>query len=161
MRTNNPRQFFAEICVPGEYSENGLSPCTASPPGRYTEGYRQTSSKACPTGTTTVTSGATSPYTCGSKCFLFFEMVKAVSKTVLDMINATYYAKLLVFIKATFQEKLVSRHRAVNEGCFWNYIRYDKCHLLCQAVGIHRGYVSGEARLSSSGSEWRLFLKSY
>eukprot|EP00794_Sanderia_malayensis_P006970 gene6970-7755_t len=57
-----------KICQPGEYSENGLSPCTASPPGTYTEGERQTSSTPCPTGTTTVIPGASSRFQCGTKC---------------------------------------------------------------------------------------------
>eukprot|EP00794_Sanderia_malayensis_P006969 gene6969-7754_t len=57
-----------KICQPGEYSENGLAPCTISPPGTYTEGERQTSSTPCPTGTTTVTPGASSRFHCGTKC---------------------------------------------------------------------------------------------
>ena len=52
--------------------------------------------------------------------------MKAVFKIILDMINATYYAKMLVFIEATFQEKLLSRHQAVSET--------DSC-LLMRSVG--------------------------
>ena len=44
-----------------------------------------------------------------------FEFIKAVSDTVLDMISAAYYAKPLIFTKATFQEKLISHHQAVNK----------------------------------------------
>ena len=39
-----------------------------------------------------------------------FDFIKAVSDTVLDMINAAYYDKTLVFIGATFWEKLVFHH---------------------------------------------------
>ena len=58
-----------------------------------------------------------------------FEFIKAVSYTVIDMINgayhdkpsifigATYRDKPLIFIGATFQEKLVSHHRSVNMNC--------------------------------------------
>ena len=56
-----------------------------------------------------------------------FEFIKAVSDTVLDMINAAYYDKLLMFIGATFRgEKLVSYHRKVNEA--------DSC-LLMKRIG--------------------------
>ena len=44
--------------------------------------------------------------------------IKAVSDSVLDMINAVYCDKPLIFIGTTFQEKFVSHHRAVNDGCF-------------------------------------------
>ena len=44
-----------------------------------------------------------------------FEFIKAVSDTVLDMINTTYHEKPLVFIGATFREKLVCLHRVVDE----------------------------------------------
>ena len=44
------------------------------------------------------------------------EFIKAVSETVFDMINAAYHDKPLIFIGATFREKLVSHHRAVNEA---------------------------------------------
>ena len=36
-----------------------------------------------------------------------FEFIKAVSDTVWDMINAAYHAKPLIFIGATFREKIV------------------------------------------------------
>ena len=39
-----------------------------------------------------------------------FEFIKAVSDTVLDMINAVYDDKPLIFIGATFREQLVSHH---------------------------------------------------
>ena len=41
------------------------------------------------------------------------QFTKAVSDTVLDMINAAYYNKPLIFTRATFWEKLVSHHQAV------------------------------------------------
>ena len=43
-----------------------------------------------------------------------FELIKAVSDTVLDMINAVYYDKPLIFIRATFQENLISIRQPVN-----------------------------------------------
>ena len=43
-----------------------------------------------------------------------FELIKAVFDTVLDMINAAYYDKPLIFTEATFRKKLVSHHQAVN-----------------------------------------------
>ena len=46
-----------------------------------------------------------------------FKFIKAVSDTVLDTINATYYAKPLIIIEAMFREKLVSHHQAVNINC--------------------------------------------
>ena len=36
--------------------------------------------------------------------------MKAVSDTLLDMINSANYVKPLIFIGATFREKLVSHH---------------------------------------------------
>ena len=45
-----------------------------------------------------------------------FKSIKAVSDTVFDIINAVYHDKPLMFIGATFQEKLVSHHRTVNEA---------------------------------------------
>ena len=45
-----------------------------------------------------------------------FEFIKAASDTVLDMINAAYYDKPLIFIGATFQKNLVSHHQAVNRN---------------------------------------------
>ena len=44
-----------------------------------------------------------------------FKFIKAVSDTVLDMTKAAHYDKPLIFIGATFREKLVSHHRAVDE----------------------------------------------
>ena len=43
-----------------------------------------------------------------------FTFIKAVLDTVFDMINAfiIYYDKPLIFIWATFREKLVSHHRS-------------------------------------------------
>ena len=49
--------------------------------------------------------------------------IKAVSRTVLDMINTVYPDKLLISIGATFQEKLVSYHQAVN--------KVDSCLIQC------------------------------
>ena len=46
-----------------------------------------------------------------------FAFIKAVSDTVLDMINAVYLDKPLIFIGTTFREKLVSFHQAVNINC--------------------------------------------
>ena len=43
-----------------------------------------------------------------------FHFIKAVSDAVLDMINAAYYDKPLILIRATFREKLFSHHQAVN-----------------------------------------------
>ena len=43
------------------------------------------------------------------------EFIKAVSDTAFDMINAVYHDKPLMFIGATFREKLASYHLAVNE----------------------------------------------
>ena len=40
--------------------------------------------------------------------------IKAVSDTVLDMINAVYHDKPLIFIGATLWEMHVSQHQAVN-----------------------------------------------
>ena len=45
-----------------------------------------------------------------------FKFIKAVSDTVLDMINAVYHDKPLMFIGAVFREKLVSHHQAMNEA---------------------------------------------
>ena len=39
-----------------------------------------------------------------------FEFIKAVSDTVLDMINSADHDKPLIFIGATVQEKLISIH---------------------------------------------------
>ena len=77
------------------------------------------------------------------------------------MINAVYHDNPLIFIGATFREKLVSHHRTMNEGCFWHCIKYNKFRLPCHAFDFYRGYVSGEAYLPSSGSEWRLFMTLY
>ena len=46
-----------------------------------------------------------------------FEFIKAISDTVLHMMNA-YYNKSLIFIGAMFREKLVSHHQAVNINCW-------------------------------------------
>ena len=46
-----------------------------------------------------------------------FEFIKAVSDTVFDMINCAYHDEPLIFDRATFQEKLVSYHQAVNINC--------------------------------------------
>ena len=42
----------------------------------------------------------------------------------------------------------------VYQGCFWHCIWYDKYRLSWPAFDFYRGYLSGEARLPSSGSEW-------
>ena len=43
-----------------------------------------------------------------------FGFIKAVSVTVFGMLNTVYHDKLLNSIGATFQEKLVFHHQAVN-----------------------------------------------
>ena len=48
-----------------------------------------------------------------------FEFIKAVSDTVLDMMNAIYHDKPLTLIGAVFREKLVFHHQAVNEADSW------------------------------------------
>ena len=48
------------------------------------------------------------------KLLRMFKFIEAVSETAFDMINATYYGKPLVFIRAISREKLVSHHQAVN-----------------------------------------------
>ena len=40
--------------------------------------------------------------------------LKSFEDTVLDMINTAYHGKPLIFIGATFRDKLVSHHQAVN-----------------------------------------------
>ena len=62
-----------------------------------------------------------------------FKFIRAVSNTVLDMINAVYHNNPLIPIKAMFREKLVSHHRAVNEGRFSHCIGHDKCRLSQQS----------------------------
>ena len=42
------------------------------------------------------------------------EFIKAVSDTVLGMMNAVCHDKPLIFIRAMFWEKLISHHQAVN-----------------------------------------------
>ena len=58
--------------------------------------------------------------------FKLFTFIKAVSDSLFGMINAVYHDKTLIFIGATFREKLVSHHQAVNEA--------DSC--------LHKRYVS-------------------
>ena len=94
-----------------------------------------------------------------------FQFTKAVSDTVLDMINAAYYAKPLISIEATFLEKFVSQHRAVNINCWirlslsrlFPTLRKYTINTAYQDFDVYRGYVSGEAHLPSSGSEWSRF----
>ena len=47
-----------------------------------------------------------------------FEFIKAISDTGFDMINAVYHDKHLIFIRATFREKLFSQHQAMNINCW-------------------------------------------
>ena len=54
------------MCKPGEYSSNGLSPCTIAPQGTYTDKYMSLQPIPCPSGTTTVSTGAISMFKCGS-----------------------------------------------------------------------------------------------
>ena len=49
---------------------------------------------------------------------------------------------------------------AIYQGCFWHCIKHDKFHWSWQDFDIYRGYVSGEVRLPSSGSEAKL-LKTF
>ena len=57
--------------------------------------------------------------------------IKAVSDTVLDMINTAYYAKPLILIRAI---------RLSYQGCFWHCVWHDKCRLLWQSFDFYRGY---------------------
>ena len=52
------------------------------------------------------------------KLLSMFKFIKAVSDSVFSMINAciVYRDKPLIFIGATFREKLLSHHRSVNEA---------------------------------------------
>ena len=81
------------------------------------------------------------------------QWMKAVSGTVLNIINSVYHVMPLIFIGATFREKLISHHQTMKEGCFWHCIKYNKFRLPCHAFDFYRGYVSGEAYLPSSGIE--------
>ena len=60
-----------------------------------------------------------------------FEFIKAVSDTILDMINAAYYDKPLIFI---------GLYVWVYQGCFWHGIWHDKFRLLWQAFDIYQDY---------------------
>ena len=92
-----------------------------------------------------------------------FEFLKAVSDILLDLINAVYHDKPLIFIRAAFREKLVSHRQAMNVNC-WIRLSLSRLFLtlyypwemLRQAFDIYQGYVSREARLPSSGSEYKL-----
>ena len=68
-----------------------------------------------------------------------FEFIKVVSDIVLDMINAAYHGKPLIFIGTTFRKKLVSHHRAVNEAdsCLHTKRSPDKNHRLVMMNGIY------------------------
>ena len=55
------------------------------------------------------------------------KFIKAVSGTVFAMVNAVYHDKPLMLTRATFREKLVSHHQAVNEA--------DSC-LLTRSAGL-------------------------
>ena len=84
---------------------------------------------------------------------------------------AVYDTKPLIFIGAMFREKLVSHHQAVNiycsirlslsRLCLTLYLTKPICGLWYQAFDFYRGYVSGEARLPSSSSEWSWFLSTF
>ena len=56
-----------------------------------------------------------------------FEFIKAISETVLDMINAVSHDKPLTLTRAVFWEKLVSHRQALNEA--------DSCLLMRRRVG--------------------------
>ena len=60
-----------------------------------------------------------------------FKFIKAVSDNVGDMMTAVYCDKPLIFIGATFLERLVSHHQAVDEA--------DSC-LLMRRVGSKPWY---------------------
>ena len=47
--------------------------------------------------------------------------IKAVSGTLFDMINAVFRDKPLILISATFREKLVPHHQAVNINFLYIY----------------------------------------
>ena len=53
------------------------------------------------------------------------KFIKAVSDTVFEMINAVYHDKPLIFIRATFREKLLSYHQAVNEVDLYEVCRLE------------------------------------
>ena len=59
------------------------------------------------------------------KMFMF---IKAVSGTVLEIINAVYYEKPLILIRLYVQ---------IYQGCFWHSILHDKCGLSWQAFDIY------------------------
>ena len=75
-----------------------------------------------------------------------FEFIKAVSDTVLDMINVVYLDKPLIFIGATFREKLVSRQRAVNEADS----SYEACRLETVALTKESHFIG---RLRTEGGK--------
>ena len=54
-----------------------------------------------------------------------FEFIKAVSDTVLDILNGIYHDKPLILIGATCQERLVSHHQSFNIN-FWIQSRFHK-----------------------------------
>ena len=66
-----------------------------------------------------------------------FKFIKAVSDTVLYMINATCYNKPLIFIGATFQKKLISHHQAVNKADSCLHMRCAGSESMAQAQESH------------------------
>ena len=72
--------------------------------------------------------------------------IKAVSDTVLDLINSVYHNKPLMFIRATYRESLVSHHRAVNEA--------DSC-LLNAECSIKAGSLTKESHFIGSCTNGR------
>ena len=52
-----------------------------------------------------------------------FEFIKAVSDTVLDMINAVHHDKPWIFNGATVREKLNSHHQTVSRNKLYNPVQ--------------------------------------
>lgn len=71
------------MCKPGEYSPNGLSPCNVCPQGKYSDKYQSKTCIACPSGTTTIATGTSSLYDCGSKVFFLQHKMFFMAKNLL------------------------------------------------------------------------------
>ena len=66
-----------------------------------------------------------------------FEFIKAVSDSLLGMINAVYHDKPSIFIGATFHEKLVSHHGAVNQADSCLHMRRASSKIVAQRKESH------------------------
>ena len=53
-----------EVCQPGQYSNNSISPCNLCPRGTYQPDSAATSCVSCPDGTSTATDGTTNSSQC-------------------------------------------------------------------------------------------------